>query len=110
MRYDVCMTNWKVKIDKQAEKEIKELISNGKLTARDFAIIREWIKFVEMHGPYKLDSYKLFNFRDHELTRGEKWKECRSSSFSYSGRIIYKIIDNKVIVEVLRITPEHDYS
>lgn len=99
---------WKVQVNAKAEREIEDLIKNKILSQDDILVITQWIKFVEKHGPEKLQNNGIWN--DHELDRDEKWKGCRSSSFSYSGRIIYKVIDDKIIVEVLRITPDHNYK
>jgi mRNA-degrading endonuclease YafQ of YafQ-DinJ toxin-antitoxin module len=99
---------WKVVVDKKAEKDIQKLIKEKNLNENDFIVIRQWINFVEKHGPEKLQDSAFWN--DHKLIRDQKWQECRSSSFSYSGRIIYKVIDKKIVVEVLRITTEHDYK
>lgn len=99
---------WKVVVDKKAEIDIKKLIEKNLLTKDDFIVIRQWISLVEKYGPDKLSESSFWN--DHGLVRDKKWLNCRSSSFSYSGRIIYKTIDKKIIVEVLRITTDHNYK
>jgi len=99
---------WKVVVNTKAEQEIKKMIKKRTLSNDDFLVIKQWIMLVEKYGPSRLLDSKFWN--DHELIRETKWKNCRSSSFSYSGRIIYKIINNKIIVEVLRITNNHDYK
>ena len=98
---------WKVVVDIRAEKDIKKLIKKNLLNKDDFIVIKQWINLVEKYGPEKLSDSSFWN--DHELIRDQKWLNCRSSSFSFSGRIIYRIIDKKIIVEVLRITTDHDY-
>jgi mRNA-degrading endonuclease YafQ of YafQ-DinJ toxin-antitoxin module len=44
---------------------------------------------------------------DHPLYA--EWRGHRASSFSHSGRIIYKIEEQVVTVAVVRITTAHDY-
>lgn len=100
--------DWKVKIDDNYENELERLIDSGKLSSDDFVVIRQWIGFVEKNGPESLQNNGFWN--DHELIRDEKWKGCRSSSFGYSGRIIYKIVEKKILVLVLRITTDHNYK
>lgn len=100
--------NWKVKINKYAEEELVKLLKSKLLKNDDIYVIKQWISLVEIFGPYKLQGSSFWN--DHALIRDLKWKNCRSSSFGHSGRIIYKIIDNEVIVEVVRITEKHDYK
>ena len=101
---------WQVKVTEQCEKEIRELLRLGKISLAEQVVIRDWIKFVERHGPYNLNDFSEFHFRDHILWRSKKWRGYRSSSFSYSGRIIYQIQENKVTVIVVRVTVDHDYS
>lgn len=104
------MYRWKVKINKKCEAEITKMLEENDISDEEYNVIRDWIKFVMKNGPYKLKDFPFYNFNDHELIRDKKWKNCRSSSFSYSGRIIYKIKDNVVTVEVLRITNDHNYK
>lgn len=99
---------WKVQINSKVEKEIVQLIKNGSLSLDDQIVIRNWINFVEKNGPEALSENSFWN--DHALTREKKWKDCRSSSYCYSGRIIYKVLNNKIIIEVLRISPDHNYK
>lgn len=99
---------WKVKVARKCEKEIGELLKNNKLTQNQINIIREWIEFVECYGPYELEKYEDYKFNPHNLDRD--WTGYHASSFSYSGRIIYKIKDRIVTVEVVRITPDHNYK
>jgi mRNA-degrading endonuclease RelE of RelBE toxin-antitoxin system len=99
---------WKVQISAKVEREIVKLVKSGQIGREDQIVLRDWILFVEKNGPDALTENSLWN--DHALTRDDKWNGCRSSSYSYSGRIIYKIIDGLIIVEVLRISPNHDYT
>lgn len=103
------MSAWKVKVSAKCERELIDLLDRGLIGRDEQIIIRDWVRFVQKYGPYKLNDYSFFNFKDHELTKDPKWKNHRSSAFSYSGRIIYKIKDNIVTVEVVRITTDHDY-
>lgn len=103
------MLLWKVKVSSKCEKELIVLIKEGVISREEQIIIRDWIKFVQKYGPYKLNDYSFFNFRGQELEREPKWKNHRSHAFSFSGQITYKIKDNIVTVEVVRITAKHDY-
>lgn len=59
-----------------------------------------------LFGPEYIKNCGYWN--DHIL-KGERSGE-RSSSYSKSGRIIYKLVKNKVVIKVLKITPDHDYK
>jgi mRNA-degrading endonuclease YafQ of YafQ-DinJ toxin-antitoxin module len=100
---------WKVLFTEKCEKEIKELLKNGLLTEDDRRVLSIWIKQVKKHGP---DSLRLgssqSNWNDHDLER--KWNGHRASSYSFSGRIIYKVENKIVTVTVVRLSPDHDYT
>lgn len=98
---------WKVLFTSDAEKQIKQLIKEGLIDDDDRRIITIWIKQVKKHGPDSLRAGKNIWY-DHDLTG--KWKGFRASAYSYSGRIIYKVEKGKILVKVVRVTPDHDYS
>ena len=97
---------WKVLFTDKCEKEIKSLIKKGLMSEDDMRVIGIWIKQVKKHGPESLGQRS--NWNDHALDR--KWSGHRASNYSYSGRIIYKVDGKKIIVKVVRISPDHDYS
>ena len=66
----------------------------------------KWVDEMEEYGPQYIA--KSSNWYDHELQR--EWAGFRSSAFSRSGRIIYRVFENKIIVEVHRVTEEHNYK
>ena len=94
---------WKVKIDDKAAK----IFEGDKLTDDDRLIIQKWAQTVAKHGPEGLLKNPSI-WADHSLY-GE-WKGYRASSFSYKGRIIYKVESKIVTVFVVRITTEHNYK
>ena len=98
---------WLVEFESPAvEKEVAALIKSKKLTIEDQAIIHAWIQQISLHGPESIRGD--FKWADHPLT-GE-WKGYRSSAFSNRGRIIYRIVDKKIVIKIARITEEHDYK
>jgi len=104
---DEAILEWTVKVDPNFEKELLDLIRRRHLNEDDQKTIAVWIKEVEEHGPeYIRGDDKVW--RDHRLS-GE-WIGHRTSSFSTSGRIIYRIEDEIVVVIVVRITPTHNYE
>jgi len=97
---------WSVEFENQkVEQEVEALIRGRKLTLSDQAIIQAWIRQVMYHGPESIRGDS--KWADHAL--GEEWKGYRSSAFSNRGRIIYRIIENKILIQIARITHEHDY-
>ncbi len=100
---------WKVLFTARCEKEIKELLKQGLLTEDDKRVISIWIKQVKKHGPDLLRQERnQSNWNDHDLDR--KWSGYRASSYSFSGRIIYKVENKIVTVIVVRVTSDHNYD
>ena len=64
----------------------------------------KWKDIVHLSGPLGLRQIKGFN---DETLRG-KWQGHRSSRLSSQYRVIYRIEQDKVLVEVIRVTA-HDY-
>lgn len=96
------MAKWTVNISDEAAR-----VFEGKdLTTDDKIIIQQWAELVRDHGPDGL-LRRPGMWADHALY-GE-WRGHRASSFSHSGRIIYKVQDQVVTVTVVRITAAHDY-
>jgi mRNA-degrading endonuclease YafQ of YafQ-DinJ toxin-antitoxin module len=96
-------TTWQVKI----EDEASQVFHGKQLTPEDRQVIHQWAKEVAAHGPQVLLK-KPDIWADHSLSG--KWEGYRASSFSYRGRIIYRVEDQVVTVIVVRISPDHDYK
>lgn len=94
---------WKVKITDEAAK----VFESNTLTAEDKIVIQKWAELAQARGPDALLE-RPGMWADHPLY-GE-WRGHRASSFSHSGRIIYKVEEKVVTVMVVRITHDHDYK
>ncbi|MGB0454007.1 MAG: hypothetical protein ACPGJV_09870 [Bacteriovoracaceae bacterium] len=98
---------WKVEFESpKVEKEVEELVKKKKLSSEDRIVIAAWIRQISEEGPESIQGERRWD--DHELY--DNWKGYRSSCFSNSGRIIYKIEDQVIKILIARITPEHDYK
>ena len=64
----------------------------------------KWKDVVSLTGP---EGLRLIKGVHDESLRGE-WKGSRSSRLNIQYRVIYKIIRDQVMVQVLEVTP-HDY-
>lgn len=98
--------NWSVEMTKEAEQALRLDFKDGKVTSYDIKVIKRWITDVEDQG-LEFAQHKP-DWRDHDLT-GE-WKGYRSISFSYKGRVIYRVENEKVIIRVVRVTSDHNYK
>lgn len=99
--------NWVVEFENAGvEKSYRKLFESGELSKDDNKIILKWIEIIETRGPDVL--FESSFWHDHALF--DNWTGHRSSSFSKVGRIIYKIVDRKLIVSVVKITTDHNYK
>ena len=64
----------------------------------------KWKDIVAISGPEGLRAIRGFN---DEALHGE-WKDHRSSRLNIQYRVIYKIERDRVLVQVVNVTP-HDY-
>ncbi|WP_227715089.1 type II toxin-antitoxin system mRNA interferase toxin, RelE/StbE family [Marinobacter sp. 1-3A] len=65
----------------------------------------KWKDIVSISGPQGLKQIRGFN--DEALSG--KWKGFRSSRLNIQYRVIYKVQNKQVLVEVEKVTP-HDYG
>lgn len=64
----------------------------------------KWKDIILISGPAGLRHIKGFH---DEALKGE-WKDCRSSRLNIQYRVIYRIIRDEVLVQVIDLTA-HDY-
>ena len=96
---------WRVALTADSEAELRETFQKGLINTDDIAILKKWVSEVETLG---IESTQLNRtWRDHELMG--KWKGHRSMTFSFKGRLIYRIEHDVVVVRVVRITADHNY-
>lgn len=97
---------WKVVFSDKAKAEFGSLTNEAHRI-----VIQTWLDVVEANGPFVLRVRpRTKAYRDHRLDEMPKWVGCRASWFSLLGRIIYRVDEEKQIVEVVRITPIHNYE
>jgi addiction module RelE/StbE family toxin len=64
----------------------------------------KWKDIVRVSGP---EGLRLIRGLHDEALKGE-WQGCRSSRLNLQYRVIYRIVREEVLVQVIRVTP-HDY-
>ena len=87
---------------------MREIIEHRKV-AKDLAAAPEevrkryqkWKDIVSISGPKGLK--KIRGFRDETLSG--KWKEFRASRLNLQYRVIYQVHEDRVLVQVEKITP-----
>jgi mRNA-degrading endonuclease YafQ of YafQ-DinJ toxin-antitoxin module len=89
-----------------AKAGLKDLLEKGVVTKDDVKVLLKWVDEMEEFGPEHIAQSSQWH--DHELYR--EWDGHRSSAFSSAGRVIYKIRESKIIVEVHKVTTDHNYK
>ena len=64
----------------------------------------KWKDIASLSGPQGLRAIRGF----HDEALGGKWKGYRSSRLNEQWRVIYRILVDALLVQVVRVTP-HDY-
>ena len=97
---------WSVEFEsEEVEKEVASMQRARKISRPDQIVIIAWIRQITYHGPESIRGD--LKWADHALA--DEWEGYRSSAFSNRGRIIYRIFENKILIQIARITDEHDY-
>ena len=97
---------YKVVLTKKCSNKLLKQKKLGELSDNDLIIIRTWISEMTHSGPEYIES--CGHWSDHKLT-GDRQGQS-SSGFSSSGRIIYKVKNNKIEISVVKISVNYDYS
>jgi len=97
---------YSVELSSKCEKELSKFVRLKLISKEELFIIRTWMREMSNFGPEYIESCGYWN--DHSLGRDRKGE--RASSFSESGRIIYRIAKNHISIKVIKISPDHDYD
>ena len=97
--------NWEVEITDEAMAELESQFKTGLLNKEDAAVIKAWRAEMQTDGPDRLRENRLWD--DHDLDA--EWRGYRSSCFSARGRLIYRVIRERIVVEVVKVTATHNY-
>lgn len=91
---------WRIEEHRQADKEL----SSGRVPVDILKRYEKWKDIAMLSGPQGLRAIK--GFRDEALS-GD-WKGYRSSWLNEQWRVIYQVVADALLVQVVRVTP-HDY-
>ena len=91
---------WRIEEHRQADKEL----SSGRIPIEIIRRYEKWKDIAMLSGPQGLRAIK--GFRDEALS-GD-WKGYRSSRLNEQWRVIYQVVADALLVQVVRVTP-HDY-
>ena len=91
---------WGIEEHRQADKEL----SSGRVPLEILKRYEKWKDIAMLSGPQGLRAIK--GFRDEALS-GD-WKGYRCSRLNEQWRVIYQVVADALLVQVIRVTP-HDY-
>ena len=91
---------WRIEEHRQADKEL----SSGRIPVEILKRYEKWKDIAMLSGPHGLRAIK--GFRDEALS-GD-WKGYRSSRLNEQWRVIYQVVADALLIQVVRVTP-HDY-
>ena len=99
-----------VEINESIQKQLDEDIRVGLFDREVRDLIAFWIIEIKEIGYEEyIKSPLAKSFNDHAL-RGTRQGERAIHLNPAGGRLIYKYYKNKIIVKVIKITPDHDYT
>ena len=91
---------WRIEEHRDVDKELSSRVPIDILKRYE-----KWKDIASLSGPQGLRAIK--GFRDEALAG--KWKGLRSSRLNEQWRVIYKVVADALLVQVVRVTP-HDYG
>ncbi len=100
----------KVVINEKIQNQLDKDIKSGKFAKEVRELIAFWKSEIEDLG-YEEYIVSLFavSLEDHQLA-GKRQGERSIILNQTGGRLIYKYYKNKIVVKVIKITPDHDYN
>lgn len=100
----------KVEISESVQDKLDEDIRIGLFDREVRDLIAFWITEIKEIGYEEyIKSPLARSFNDHFL-QGKRQGERAIHLNSTGGRLIYRYYKNKIIVKVIKITPDHDYN
>ena len=97
---------WIVDFSDDCMNRFKDDHAKGLFSDDDGGVIKTWVNEMETHGPEYIE--KETKWGDHPLF--DNWDGYRASCYSKAGRIIYKVTEGRIEIDVVRVTPDHDYK
>ena len=90
---------WTIQEHRNVDKEL-----SGRVPMEILKRYEKWKDIASLSGPPGLRAIRGF----HDEGLAGKWKGYRSSRLNEQWRVIYRIVADALLVQVVRVTP-HDY-
>ena len=88
---------WRIEEHRDVDKEL----SSGRVPLDILKRYEKWKDIATLSGPKGLRAIKGF----HDEALGGKWKGFRSSRLNDQWRVLYKVVADALLVQVVRVTP-----
>ncbi|MGB0452473.1 MAG: hypothetical protein ACPGJV_02060 [Bacteriovoracaceae bacterium] len=100
----------KVEINDAIQSQLDKDIKSGRFAKEVRDLIAYWkIEIQELGYEEYIESSFARSLEDHKLS-GKRQGERSIVLNQTGGRLIYKYYKNKIVVKVIKITPDHDYE
>ena len=90
---------WTIQEHRNVDKEL-----SGRVPMEILKRYEKWKDIASLSGPHGLGAIRGF----HDEALSGKWRGYRSSRLTEQWRVIYRIVADALLVQVVRVTP-HDY-
>lgn len=90
---------WEIQEHRRVDKQLA-----GAVPIEILKRYEKWKDIVRLSGPQGLRAIKGF----HDEALSGEWKGCRSSRLDLQWRVIYQIVADRVLIQVIQVTA-HDY-
>lgn len=91
---------WRIEEHRQVDKDL----ASGRVPVEILKRYEKWKDIAMLSGPQGLRAIK--GFRDEALSG--QWRGYRSSRLNEQWRVIYRVVADVLLVQVVHVTP-HDY-
>ena len=90
---------WRIEEHRRVDRQL-----SGKVPQEILKRYEKWIDIARLSGPPGLRAIKGF----HDEALAGEWKGHRSSRLGLQWRVIYRVVADALLIQVIQVTP-HDY-
>ena len=100
----------KVVVNKSIEIKFNKYVQNGLFNAEVRNLIEYWITEIEDLGYKEYKKSELFKMLNDHSLKNERHGQHSITLDHTGGRLIYSIVKDAIVIKVIKITSDHDYS
>ena len=100
----------KVVINKSIENNFNKDVKNGLFNPKARDIIEYWVTEIEDLGYIEYKKSELFKMLNDHSLKNERQGQRTITLDQTGGRLIYSVVKNAIVIKVIKITSDHDYS